>query len=40
MLAGLEKVMKPEAVLEKQVALGLGPNKRAVPQVGLEKKSA
>ena len=29
-LAGLEKVMKHEFVLEKQAALGLGPNKRAI----------
>lgn len=40
MLAGLEKVMKPEIVLEKQAALALGPKKRAVPQVALDKKSA
>ena len=38
-LAGLEKETKPEVALYKQAALGLGLNKRAMPQVELEKKS-
>lgn len=40
MLPGLENVMKPKVVLERQAALGLGPNKRAVLQMGIDKKSA
>lgn len=40
MLAGLEKLTKPEVALEKQDALRLEPNKRPVPQAGLDKKSA
>lgn len=37
MLAGLEKVTEPEVALYMQAALGLQSNKRAVPQVGLDK---
>lgn len=37
-LAGLEKVTEPEVALYKQAAPRPGPNKRAVPQVGLDKK--
>lgn len=39
MLSSLEKVTEPKVALYKQAALGPGPNKRAVLQVELGKKS-
>lgn len=40
MLPGLEKVTELDTELNKQAPLGLGLNKRAIPQVALGRKSA